>query len=191
SDWTTTFTESPSINTPSAAKHAGINRLLADLGYHVNVPGERARDLALEDFHKRAKLPADANEAELFAALESAAMKGAAPAGYTVCNQTDKPLWAAIGLQAQKTVSTRGWWQIAARACSRVVTEPLKTEHVYLFAKQGQGQPVVSGSVNLCVSAGEFDSAGTPPCAGKGRSQRAFAVTETKGRSGYVARIGD
>src|SRR5437763_15965682 len=99
---TSTFTESPDLKTPQEAKRAGINRLLEDLGYRVNVPGERARDLALEDFHKRLKLSADASDADLFAALETEALKAAAPAGYTVCNSTDEALWAAIALQTPK-----------------------------------------------------------------------------------------
>ncbi|HEY1962925.1 MAG TPA: DUF1036 domain-containing protein, partial [Rhizomicrobium sp.] len=82
SSWTMTFSEAANLKTLRDAKRAGINRLLEDLGYHVNVPGERARDLAIEDFRRRMKMPADATDADMFAALETQAMRSAAPAGY-------------------------------------------------------------------------------------------------------------
>ena len=190
-DWTTTFTESPAIRSRADAKRAGVNRLLQDLGYHVQGPGERARDLALDDFHKRAKLPADANDAELFAALETGAINATAPAGYTICNQTEQPLWAAIGLPAPKSTTTRGWWQVAPRACSQALAQPLQMDRVYLFAKRANGAPLVSGPAKLCVASGQFHRAGNPPCSGKSVVERPFAVTNTKDRSGFVARIGE
>jgi uncharacterized membrane protein len=189
--WTTTFTETPALKALKDARHAGVNRLLEDLGYHVNVPGERARDLALEDFHKRMKLPADASEADLFDALETEAMKAAAPAGYTICNDTDDPLWAAIALQTPKGIVTRGWWLVTPGACSRAITEPLKTDSVYLFAEHKAKHVIVSGPTKLCVSNIEFEIAGRAACSGKGVTQMGFATTNTKGRAGYVAHIGD
>lgn len=189
--WTTTFTESPDLKTLKDAKRAGVNRLLEDLGYHVNVPGERARDLALEDFHKRAKLAADANSGELFAALETQAMKAAAPAGYTVCNNSETPLWVAIALQAGNAFSTRGWWQVARGACSRLITETLRTDRVYLLAQSKGKPPLVTGSAKFCIEESQFELSGKPACRGKGFSLAGFAATDTKGRSGYVAKIGD
>jgi uncharacterized membrane protein len=189
--WTTTFKESPNLKTPKDAKHAGINRLLGDLGYRVNVPGERARDQALEDFHRRTKLPADANDAELFAALELQATKKTSPAGYTVCNSSEQPVWVAIGLQAQKGIATRGWWEAPAGACSRVISAPLTTNGVYLFARgKGKQPPVVTGHTNLCIRNTEFDLNGAQPCSGKGFSKVGFAFTDTHGRTGYMANIG-
>lgn len=189
--WTTTFTESPALKTLKDARRAGVNRLLEDLGYRVNVPGERARDLALDDFHKRAKLPADASSEALFTALEIHAMKKAAPAGYTVCNNSEAPLWVAIALQAGKTFSTRGWWQVARGACSRLITEPLHTDRVYLLAQSKGKPPLVTGPAKFCVQDSQFELSGKPACQGKGFSLAGFAATDTKGRSGYVARIGD
>jgi uncharacterized membrane protein len=189
--WTTTFKESPNLRTLKDAKHAGVNRLLEDLGYHVNVPGERAHDQALEDFHRRTKLPADANEAELFAALELQATKKASPVGYTVCNSSEQPTWIAIGLQGQKGIATRGWWEVPAGACSRVISETLHTKGVYLFARgKGKQPPVVAGSMKLCIRNTEFDLNGTQPCSGKGFGKVGFALTDTRGRTGYMANIG-
>jgi uncharacterized membrane protein len=189
--WTTSFTESPDLKTLKDAKRAGIDRLLEDLGYHVNVPGERARDLALEDFHKRAKLAADASSGALFAALEIQAMKAAAPAGYTVCNNSEMPLWVAIALQASNKLSTRGWWQVARGACSRLITEPLRTDRVYLLAQSKGKPPLVTGPAKFCIEDSQFELSGKPACRGKGFSVAGFAATDTKGRSGYVAKIGD
>lgn len=189
--WTTSFTESLALKTLKDAKRAGINRLLEDLGYHVNVPGERARDLALDDFHRRAKLAADASSGALFAALEIQAMKAAAPAGYTVCNNSEMPLWVAIALQVGKTFSTRGWWQVARGACSRLITDPLHTDRVYLLAQSKGKPPLVAGPAKFCIQDSQFELSGKAACRGKGFSLAGFAATDTKGRSGYVAKIGD
>jgi uncharacterized membrane protein len=189
--WTTTFTESSSIKRPNEAKRAGIDRLLEDLGYHVKVPGERARDLALDDFHKRIKLAADATDADLFNALETEATKLTAPAGYTVCNDTDQPLWAAIAPQTTKGLSARGWWQVSTGACSRLLTDPLKSDRVYLFAQHKNKAVIVSGPLKLCVVDAEFEWPQKKACTGKGLAVRGFAATDTRGHSGYVAHVGD
>ncbi|MBV9569722.1 MAG: DUF1036 domain-containing protein [Alphaproteobacteria bacterium] len=187
--WTTTFNESPGLRTPRDARRAGIARLLEDLHYRVNVPGERARDLALEDFHKRAHLPADANEAELFAALETEAMKAAAPAGFAVCNYTSRPLVVALGLPAGKGAATRGWWEVAPSACPHLFTEPLKTDRVFLLAEEKGHRPVVSGPVRLCVADGKFDLRTATECKRRGLREAGFAAVDVKGRTGYVANI--
>jgi uncharacterized membrane protein len=189
--WTTTFTESPALKTLSEAKRAGINRLLTDLGYRVNVPGDRARDQALEDFHNRAKLPADANSAELFAALETQATKAAAPAGYTVCNDTEGTFWAAIGLKVPKGMLTRGWWEVSPGACGHLATQPLNTDRVFLAVQPKGRKPLVSGPAKLCVGANAFELTSSGTCAGKGVHQAAFAITDTRGRTGYVAHVGE
>lgn len=189
--WTTTFRESANFKTPRDAKRVGVARLLEDLGYRVNVPGERARDLALENFHKRAHLPADANEAELFAALETETMKAAAPAGFAMCNYTGRPLAAALGLPAGKGTATRGWWQVPPGACSHLLTEPLKTDRVFLLAEEEGHQPAISGPVKLCVADGKFERAASSICKGRGLRQAGFAVVDVKGRAGYIANIDD
>jgi uncharacterized membrane protein len=191
SSWATSFTESPAIKSLNDAKRAGIDRLLEDLGYHVKVPGERARDLAIEDFHRRMKLPADASDADLFNALETEATRLAAPAGYTVCNDTDKPLWTAIGLPVAKGLTSRGWWQVAAGACARLLTDPLKSDRVFLFAQSKNKRVLVSGPAKLCVGESEFEFRPSEACTGKGRSQRGFAATNTHGRTGFVAHVGE
>lgn len=190
-DWTTTFTEGPNLKTLKDAKRAGIDRLLTDLGYRVNVPGDRARDLALEDFHKRARLPADANTAELFAALETQAMKAAAPAGYTVCNDSGQTFWAAIGLKQPKGMLTRGWWEVSPGACGRLATEPLNTDRVFLAVQPKGRKSLVSGPFKLCVGDNAFELTTPGACAGKGVHQAAFAATDTKRHSGYVAHVGE
>lgn len=188
--WQTTFTESHDIKSLHDARHAGVNRLLTDLGYRVNVPGDRARDLALDDFHKRMKLGADASDSDLFAAMETEAMKAAAPAGYTVCNQSDEPLSVAIGVPKGKSVNTRGWWQVAQGGCAHLLTDPLKTDRVYLLAEGKNKRLVATGASKLCVAETEFEIVTGGHCA-KGQTAKGFAVISTSGRPGLVANVGD
>jgi uncharacterized membrane protein len=187
--WTMSFTESASLKSLGDARRAGINRLLEDLGYHVNVPGDRARDLAIENFRRRMKMPADATDADLFAALETQAIRSAAPAGYTACNNSTETLWIAVGVTSPKGISSRGWWQVSPGACSRLVTQPLHADRVFLLAQRKDKRPVVTGATKLCVADIEFEITG--PCHGKGVVQAGFAITNTKGRAGFVANIGE
>ena len=115
--WSTTLTESPLITSLDAAREIGIVRLLDDIGYKVgqgDANGNKSRDDAMIDFRKRAKLPETATNSDLFAALETAALKASAPAGYSVCNDGDGDVWAAIALKSGTSFVSRGWWKVRA-----------------------------------------------------------------------------
>ena len=80
---------------------------------------------------------------------------------------------------------------IAAGACARLITDPLKTDHVSLFAQHKDKRVIVSGPMKHCVSDSEFEFPQKKACSGKGVSQRGFAVTNTHGQTGYVAHVGE
>ena len=69
---------------------------------------------------------------DLFDALETEAMKTAAPIGYTVCNDTDKPVWAALGQKKGAVFVSRGWWTVAPGGCARTITDAAGNRKIYL-----------------------------------------------------------
>jgi uncharacterized membrane protein len=191
--WTMTLTESPLITSLDAARVIGIVRLLVDIGYKVgpgDANGNKSRDDAMIDFRKRTKLPETATTSDLFVALETAALKASAPAGYSVCNDGVSDVWAAIGLKSGTGWVSRGWWKVPPAGCAKTITDPLATDKVYLLVENHTNDYLVKGPMKFCITNIEFEVFGTDKCASRGLTEVGFAATDTKGRTGYAAHVG-
>jgi uncharacterized membrane protein len=187
--WTTTLTESSAIATDDAARAAGLNRLLNDIGYKVT--NAKQRNDALNRFRTRLKLAPKAGMADLFDALETEALKASSPAGYSICNDTAGEVWTALAFRDQKDSLAAGWWKIPAGACAHALTQPLKLDKVYVHA-EGHNKPnLVSGPDKFCTANITFQVTKTGDCKGRGLNETGFAVTGTKGHTGYTAHIGN
>lgn len=190
--WTMNFDEQPAMNL-SEAQLAGVKRLLKDNGYAIaRIDGkpDKATGAALLDFRKRMRFSPNAGNAELFAALEQQAARKIAPAGYTVCNQSGQAVLVALGQLENGQPISRGWWTVQPGACAKAQTLPLNNDKVFLLAQRKGGGTLVGGPERFCTTAAAFEIKGNDNCAGRGYSQSGFAATQTKGLSGYVARIG-
>ncbi|HLY04834.1 MAG TPA: DUF1036 domain-containing protein [Rhizomicrobium sp.] len=188
--WSTTLTEATHFATPASARAAAITRLLGDIGYKlVTTPLGVAR--ALTDFRSRMRLPATPGDNDLLDALETEALKSSAPSGYTVCNDGQGEIWAAIGLRLSRGNASRGWWDVPAGACARVLTRPLNTKAVYVHATKVGNPNLASGPTTFCTEHGSYELSAGAKCSGQQRSLMGFAETETDGLSGYVAHIGN
>lgn len=189
--WTMNFDETPAMSL-TEAQLAGVKRLLKDNGYPIaRIDGkpDKATGAALLDFRKRMHFGPNAGNAELFAALEGQARQKIAPAGYTVCNESRDVLLVALGQVERAKPVSRGWWTIQPGACAKAVTTPLKTEAVYLLAQKKGGGALVSGAKKFCTTPVIFEIRGTENCAMRGLVESGFALTPTKGVSGYIAHI--
>jgi uncharacterized membrane protein len=188
-DWTTTLTESGAITTDDAARAAGLDRLLHDIGYTAG--NAKQRNDALNKFRTKFKLTAKAGAAELFDALETEALKASAPAGYSVCNDTVGDIWTALAFRDQKQSLAAGWWKIPAGACAHALTQPLTVDKVYVHAEGHNKPQLVGGADKFCTTNITFQISKTGDCKSRGLSETGFAATNTKGRSGYTAHIGE
>jgi uncharacterized membrane protein len=190
--WTTTFHEAPDLPSAAAAERAGLKRLISDSGAR-NVFTDQQADAALKAFRARLHLAANAPTAALFDALETEAMKAAAPSGYTLCNDTAGELYAAIGLQmvGPKGVvfAARGWWTVAAGTCSPLLTETVAGKKTWLRVERGKGAAVVDGPAKFCVTNIEFDIQGRDRCAARGLNEAGFAETGGGPAPGYTAHV--
>jgi len=188
--WTMTFTEQPALASPDDARSAGLRRLLNDLGYQ---PALDARSLgnAIGRFRVHMKLPVSISPDDLFTALEAEAKKGSPEAGYSICNDGDGDIWAALGVKEGADFVSRGWWQIAAGACSVAINSALNRDAVYLFASKVGNNHLVTGPASFCVANTPFDIKGRDRCTERGLSIAGFAATNRKGAKSFVARIGN
>jgi uncharacterized membrane protein len=188
--WSMTFTEAVALASPQDARNAGFGRLLGELGYSTG-SGNKGLSTALAKFHAAAKIPVDASAADLFSALEADVNRAAAQRGYTICNDGDAKIWAALGFRSGTAFVSRGWWEIAAGACALAIDNPLGHDAVYLFASKHGSKLLVSGPSNFCISNAQFDIHGNDACAAHGGSVAGFLATNLKGLPGFTVHIGN
>jgi uncharacterized membrane protein len=175
-----------------SAERAGMKRLLIDSGAKIDIfasGSDKAVNTALALFRKRMRLSDKASTVDLFDALETEAMKTAAPIGYTVCNDTDKPVWAALGQKKGAVFVSRGWWTVAPGGCAKTITESVANQKIYLRVEKAKGVALISGQDNFCVTDIEFEIQGRERCAARGLTQAGFAGTNTKGVPGFTAHV--
>ena len=193
-NWTMTFSETPLLATLQQAQAAGFKRLLRDLGYRIDAldgKPDKAADAALADFRKRLRIAANASIDDLFDALETEALKTAAPAGYSVCNDTAKAVAAALGQKQGAVWMAHGWWKIGAGSCAKLVADLSGIDSLYLFVQRVNGPALVTGKEKFCVTDIQFDIQGRMNCAKRGLTEAGFLETKVRGLPGFSARVGE
>src|SRR5258708_32338705 len=107
---------------PAQAKLAGVQRLLVIAGYDANpIDGLEGKKTtaALDQFLKDRRLPADAANGATFFSVLLDAVKEADGLGFSWCNETPFAVMAAIGIDENGAVTTRGWYRVAAGKCGK------------------------------------------------------------------------
>ncbi len=192
--WTTTFRESPDFDSMRSAERAGLKRLLNDNGARIDRLGsgsDKAEAVALAAFRKRMHLSTNAGAADLFNALETEAMRTAIPVGYSVCNDTNKPFWVALGQKRDRKWVSRGWWTVAAGGCAKVIAGSIAGEKIFLYVERSKDKALVSGPTGFCVTSIEFEIEGRERCAARGLTEDGFAQTNVNGARGFVAHVSE
>lgn len=188
--WTATLRQSPDLGSMKKARNAGLKRLLGDIGVR-DISGGKAMHAALAAFRRRMHLPPGAGDGALFDALETEAMTRANPAGLTICNDTDKPAWAALGLQTGKVFTSRGWWDLTAGSCARALARSVANRKIYLHVERAKGPPLVSGPEKFCITNTAFDVQGRGGCVKRGLTEAGFAAVGGGRAAGVTAHVTD
>ncbi len=192
-DWTMTFDDAPRLNSLEAAQLAGVKRLLKDNGYAVaaiDAKPDKTTGAALSDFRKKMHFADRDGNDKLFAVLESEAGRhGQSPEGFTVCNDTKGDVISALGETMGGEFVTRGWWRIAASACARTITAPLKEDAVWLSVQKPGDGTLVSGPDQFCTAAQEFEIKGGQNCPARGFVRTGFARIPVRGKSGVLVHV--
>jgi uncharacterized membrane protein len=184
--------------TDEQARDAGIQRLLVIAGYDANpIDGLRGAktDQALVQFFTDNKLAnTAAGRADFFDLLIAAAQKPEG-AGFAWCNQTTSPVMAALGVEDQGTVVTRGWYRVAPGKCLRPDITG-KPRRLYSFGEAigADGQPIRRGDRStswggasiLCTRNVKFELNDHHDCAGKGLTATGFESVDLAGASTVV-----
>ncbi len=186
--WTTTFRETPDFDSMKSAERAGLKRLLRDNGVS-DTGSDKAVDAALAALRKRLRLSDKTGIEGVFDALETEAMKTAAPAGYSVCNETDKAFWVALGQKKDLVWVSRGWWMVAPGSCAKTITDSVANSKIYLRVEKAKGAELISGAAKFCVTSIEFEIQGRDRCVARGLTEAGFAETNAKGAPGFAAHV--
>ena len=170
SRWQTTFTETNEYSFEKA-EAAGVQRLLEDAGvFSGRVDGLLGRKTraAISEFLKTNELAADTSDADLIDLLEQAAVEQARDIGFMVCNRTDDRIWSAIARRRGEDWESRGWWQLEAGGCARVIDEPLVQTDYYVYAEMeagdGRVRTLKRASDPFCVARPKFAITGREDC---------------------------
>lgn len=112
-------------------------------------------------------------------------LPGAAHAQFAVCNQSFDVVNVAIGLDLDDSAEgvgqwqTEGWWTIGPNQCANVVRDELKSRYIYLHAQDVFGQPLLTGTTQMCVSPRRFVITGLQDCWSRGYVAARFIEIDT------------
>ena len=173
------------------ARDAGIQRLLTIAGYDAGaIDGVRGSktDTALAQFITDNRLEnTAAGRSDFFDALMAAAQRPNG-AGFAWCNETRNAVLAALGVEEQGTVITRGWYRVAPGKCLRPdLTGTPRRLYSFGEAVGVDGLPIKGertswgGATVLCTRNVKFELNDHKDCAGAGLTATGFATVELTG----------
>jgi uncharacterized membrane protein len=115
----------------------------------------------------------------LLAAALALGLASPAHAAFNVCNKTSLPVRTAIARFDGTNWTSEGWWTIAPRACTSLLTGPLQGRFYYLYASDGAAG-TWEGKTHFCVAPDKrFKSVGRGDCASRGFDRRGFFEVDT------------
>lgn len=183
------------------ARDAGIQRLLTIAGYDPGViDGVRSTktDQALAQFIVDNKLENTAAARSNFFDILMAAAQRPNTAGFAWCNETRNVVMAALGVEEQGAVVTRGWYRVAPGKCLRPDLTG-KPRQLYSFGEaigsdglplKDNTRPVVwGGSTILCTRNVKFELSDHKDCNGSGFTATGFVTVELTGSSGTTVQF--
>jgi len=190
-EWTANLTE-PSNYQREAARHAGAQRLLNDIGYEAGVvDGYLGRQTRRSITRFKRDYGVDDRTIVSNALLDELVAQAAEvqqETGYQFCNNTDMELWAAMGFAQGTEWHSSGWWSLAPDTCAKTVNDDLPAELIYTYAVgyTENGETIEwGGDYPLCTGDQRFEIAGNDDCESRGYMTVGFQRIPTEGRNGW------
>jgi uncharacterized membrane protein len=108
-------------------------------------------------------------------------LTGPAQAAFNVCNKATAKARVAIGRFDGTAWTSMGWWSIAPKSCTGLLTGPLDARYYYLYATDGAAG-TWEGSKHFCVAPNaKFSISGRANCSQRGYDRRGFFEIDTGG----------
>lgn len=115
----------------------------------------------------------------VFSGLAAGLGAGAARAEFAVCNQSYDVVNVAIAQLTNGQFTTEGWWTIGTNQCANVIKEELSNRYIYVYATDVFGQPILEGSVSMCIAEKRFEIEGIENCWERGHKAAMFHEVDT------------
>jgi len=126
-----------------------------------------------------------------WSAVVLATVLGSTPASasFSVCNQGAQTAIVAFGRFDGTDWQSQGWWHIAPKSCTELLSGPLNGRYYYLYATDGSFE-TWDGSKNFCVGIFEsFTIEGRGHCAARNLDQRGFFEIDTGNQLNWVQKL--
>ncbi len=142
-------------------------------------------------------VPTSRRRSHRAAALVALAATGAgmaatpAQADFAVCNDSFDVLNIAFGHESASGFVTEGWWTVGTNRCAVLLRGTLGTRFFYVYATDVLGQPVLDGTVPLCINERGFRIMGADACWERGHIAAPFVEIDTGAAAGWTLFLGD
>jgi uncharacterized membrane protein len=113
-----------------------------------------------------------------------------AHADFKVCNHAGNAARVALGRYDGTAWLSEGWWTVAPRACTAVLTGKLVARYYYVYASDG-GAGIWGGSRAFCVGNAKFQIIGRGNCAGRGYDKKSFFEVDTGNAPDWTQSLSD
>jgi uncharacterized membrane protein len=184
------------------ARIAAIQRLLTLAGYDAEpIDGALGAksEAALTAFLKSRSLTAEAMLRPDFIDLLLAAARDSDAPGLVWCNDTMHIVMAALAIEEDGKVTSRGWWKVEPGACLRPEMPRRVSGRVFSFAEavdasgtavERKGRPLSwGGSHKFCVKNIRFEIGEHKNCESQGLDIKAFVPVDLSRGSGATIRF--
>ena len=179
--------------TDEQARDAAIQRLLVIAGYDANpidgVRGDKTEAALARFIADNGLKTTAAGRSDFLDTLIAAAQKPN-NAGFAWCNDSRNVVMAALGIEDQGTVTTRGWYRVTPGKCVRPDLDG-KPQRLYSFAEaigpdglaiRNPNGPTETlswgGSTILCTREVKFELTDHKDCTGMGLNSTGFTTVE-------------
>lgn len=187
---------------PEQARIAAIQRLLTLAGFDAEpVDGALGAksEAALAAFLKSRSLPEQAPQRPDFFDLLLTAARGGGTPGLLWCNDTRHVVMAALAVEDNAVITTRGWWRIEPGACLRPELPRRFSGRPFSFAEavdaagapvEIKGRPLLwGGKERLCVKNIRFEIRDHRNCESQGLDVKSFAPIDLSPSNGVTIRF--
>ena len=112
-----------------------------------------------------------------------------AAADFTLCNNTNSRVGAAIGYKAADGWTTEGWWNLPSRTCETLLKGALVARYYYVYAIDYDRGGEWMGQAFMCTRDKEFTIRGTEDCLARGFDRTGFFEVDTGEQPSWTVQL--